>query len=47
VNEREVLERTLHAIADGARNAYRLVEEAHSVDPSDESGLTAAASAYG
>jgi hypothetical protein len=43
VNEREVLERTLHAIADGARNASRVVEEAHEVDRRDESGLVAAA----
>jgi hypothetical protein len=41
--EREILERTTHAIADRARDAYRLVEEAHDVDPRDESGLTAQA----
>jgi hypothetical protein len=33
----------VHAIADRARDAYRLVEEAHEADPRDESGLTAAA----
>jgi hypothetical protein len=42
-HEREILERTDHAIADRARDAYRLVDEAHDVDPRDESGLTAAA----
>ena len=31
--EREILERTVRAIADRARDAYRLVEEAHEVDP--------------
>jgi hypothetical protein len=41
--DREILERTVHAIADRARDAYLLVEEAHEVDPRDESGLTAAA----
>jgi hypothetical protein len=39
----EILERTVQAIADRARDAYRLVEEAHDVDPRDESGLVAAA----
>jgi hypothetical protein len=42
-NWREILERTVHAIADRARETYRLVEEAHKVDPRDESGLTAQA----
>jgi hypothetical protein len=41
-NEREILERTVHAIAERAKDAYRVVEEAHEVDPRDESGLTAA-----
>jgi hypothetical protein len=41
--EREILERTVQAIADRARDAYRVVEEAHAVDPRDESGLIAAA----
>jgi hypothetical protein len=41
--EREILERTVRAIADRARDAYRLVEEAHEADPRDESGVTAAA----
>jgi hypothetical protein len=40
-NEREILERTVHAIAERARDAYRVVEEAHQADPRDESGLTA------
>jgi hypothetical protein len=39
----EVLERTVRAIADRARDAYRLIEEAHEVDPRDESGLVAEA----
>jgi hypothetical protein len=42
-NDREILERTVQAIADRARDAYRLVEEAHEVDPRDDSGLVAAA----
>jgi hypothetical protein len=41
-NKREILERTVQAIADRARDAYRLVEEAHAVDR-DDSGLVAAA----
>jgi hypothetical protein len=41
--EREILERTVQAIADRATDAYRVVEEAHEVDPRDESGLVAAA----
>jgi hypothetical protein len=41
--EREILERTVQAIADRAADAYRLVEEAHDADPRDESGLTAQA----
>jgi len=41
--EREILERTVRAIADRARDAYRLVDEAHDADPRDESGLTAQA----
>jgi hypothetical protein len=41
--DREILERTVHAIADRARDAYRVVEEAHEIDPRDESGLVAAA----
>jgi hypothetical protein len=41
--ERHVLERTVHAIAERARYAYSVVEEAHEVDPRDESGLVAAA----
>jgi hypothetical protein len=42
-DRREILERTVRAIADRAHDAYRLVEEAHAVDPKDESGLVAAA----
>jgi hypothetical protein len=42
-NDREILERTVQAIADRERDAYRLVEEAHEVDPRDESGLASAA----
>jgi hypothetical protein len=41
--DREILERTVRAIAERARDAYRVVEEAHEVDPRDESGLVAAA----
>jgi hypothetical protein len=40
--EREILEHTIRAIAERARDAYRLVEEAHQADPHDESGLVAA-----
>jgi len=42
-DEREILERTVHAIAERARDAFRVVEEAHEVDPLHESGLVAAA----
>jgi hypothetical protein len=42
-DEREILERTVRAIADRARDAYRLVEEALEADSRDESGLAAAA----
>jgi hypothetical protein len=42
-NNREILERTVRAIANRARDAYSLVEEAHAVDPRDDSGLVAAA----
>jgi hypothetical protein len=41
--DREILERTVHAIADRAQDAYRLVEEAYEADPRDESGLVTAA----
>jgi hypothetical protein len=34
---------TVRAIADRAADAYRVVEEAHAIDPNDESGLVAAA----
>jgi hypothetical protein len=46
-DEREILERTVQAIAQRARDAYRVVEEAHAVDPRDESGLVAAAKRRG
>jgi hypothetical protein len=42
-HDREIFEKTLQAIAERARDAYRLVEEAHEVDPRNESGLVAAA----
>jgi hypothetical protein len=42
-DRREILERTVRAIADRAADAYRVVEEAHAIDPKDESGLVAAA----
>jgi hypothetical protein len=42
-DEREILQRTVRAIADRARDTYRLVEEAHTVDPRDGSGIAAAA----
>src|SRR5436189_5035311 len=41
--DREILERTVRAIAERARDACRVVEEAHEVDPRDDSGLVAAA----
>jgi hypothetical protein len=41
--DREILERTVRAIADRAADAYRLVEEVLEVDPRDESGLVASA----
>jgi hypothetical protein len=43
LHNREILERTVRAIAHRARDAYRVVDEAHAVDPRDESGLVAAA----
>ena len=42
-DEREILERTVRAIADRARDAYRVVEEAHAIESKDESGLVSAA----
>jgi hypothetical protein len=41
-DRRKVLERTVRALANRARDAY-VVEEAHAVDPRDESGLVAVA----
>ena len=43
MGDREILERTVRAIADRARDANRVVEDAHAVDPKDDSGLVAAA----
>jgi hypothetical protein len=42
-SDREILERTVHAIAARVRDAYRVVEEAHEVEPRDESRLVGAA----
>jgi hypothetical protein len=43
LDDRVIFERTVRAIAQRGRDAYRVVEEAHEVDPRDESGLVAAA----
>jgi hypothetical protein len=43
LHDREILERTVRAIAARARDAYRLVEEAKDADPKDEMGRRARA----